>query len=287
MIQGGLTSVISNVIESYKTFLMVKYPSHHTLFCNRLCNKPESAKAEAVLFSLLRTAVDDVAVAEDVVTGGADFLCSKDDAKFIVEVTSLAGEAVAGQSGWPNGVPEDSTAGSFGLITHMLRTRASEKVPQLAGYEMPRVLAISCEHVASDVLLGPLGAEAFLTSDTKIAVPLYTDEASNKGIHLTTDLKNSVFFRFNNGLVEPCRQSISVVLLVSIFADKALVVGILHPVPQHAFSIRLLPTVPFLRMKKWPPEGRGIETEWVVYSPKPAEFVHHEVVFRDKELKRI
>jgi hypothetical protein len=122
--------VIPEIVESYKTFLMVKFSSHYTLFCNRLHNKPESAKAEAVLFSLLRSVVDDVAVAEDDISGGADFLCSKDEAKFIVEVTSLEGEAVAAQSGWPNGVPEDGTAGSFGLITHMLRTRASGKAPQ-------------------------------------------------------------------------------------------------------------------------------------------------------------
>ncbi|MCX5733532.1 MAG: hypothetical protein NTW68_04300 [candidate division NC10 bacterium] len=279
--------MLAATIESYMTFLSVKYPSHYKPFCNRLDSKPESARAEAVTFSWLRSQFEDVTIAEDVVTGGADFLCVSESGKIIVEVTCAESEAVATQSGWPNGVPEDGSGGSFGLVTHILRTKASEKAPQLSGYEMPRVLAITCEHVVADVLLGPLGAEMFLTSDTKIAVPIATGEPIDEKTFLTTDLKDSVFFRFSNGIVEPCRQSISSIFLISILADKVFVVGILHPHPQHALPIRLLPSVPFLRVKKWPPENHGIETEWVIHSPKPTEFYHQEVAFKDKELRSI
>jgi hypothetical protein len=279
--------VIAATVESYKDFLSVKYPSHYRLFCNRLNSKPESARAEAVTFSLLWSQFGDVTIAEDVVTGGADFLCVTESGKIIVEVTCVEGEAVAAQSRWPNGVAEDGSGGSFGMITHMLRTKASEKASQLSDYEMPRVLAITCEHIGADVLLGPLGAEMFLTSETKIAVPIATGEPIDDKIHLTTDLQDSVFFRFENGVVEPCRRSISAILLVSIFADKCLAVGILHPQPQHVFPIRLLPSVPFLRMKKWPPENHSIETEWVIHNPTPTTFYHQEVTFRDKELRGI
>jgi hypothetical protein len=203
--------------------------------------------------------------------------------KFIAEVTCLEREAVAAQSGWP----EDSASGSFGMITHMLRTKASEKASQLSGYEMPRALAITSEHAAADFLLGPDGAEAFLTSDTKITVPIAAGEPVDERIHLTSDLKDSVFFRFKNGIVEPCRRSISVIFLISIFADKSLVVGILHPDPQHVFPISLLPSVPFLRMRRWPPEDQKIETEWVIHSPRAAEFYHQEVILKEKELRSI
>lgn len=279
--------MLAETIESYKTFLSVKYPSHYTPFCNRLDCKPESARAEAVTFSLFRSQFEDVIISEDVGTGGADFLCVSESRKIIVEVTCAESEAVAAQSGWPNGVPEDGSGGSFGLITHMLRTKASKKAHQLSGYEMPQVLAITCEHIAADFLLGPLGAEMFLTSDTKISVPIATGKPIDEKIHLTTDLKDSVFFRFRDGIFEPCRQSISAILLISIFADKLYVVGILHPHPQHSFPISLLPSVPFLRMKKWPPENHGIETEWVIHSPKPTAFHHREVTFKDKELRSI
>ena len=278
-------NLIAKTVESYKDFLQVKYPSHYTFFCRRLSSHPESARAEAVTFSLFRSACEDVKIAEDIVTGGADFLCTAKDTEFIVEVTCLEGEAVAAQSGWPNEAPEGVTGGSFGMITHMLRTKASEKASQLSGYKMSRILAITTEHVAADVLLGPYGAETFLTSDTKITVPI--GEPIKGKVHLTTDLKDSVFFRVKNGVVESCRRSISAILLSSIIGDKSLVVGILHPNPQYQFPIKLLPSVPFLRMQKWPPENHVIETEWVIHSPKLAEFYHYEVVFKDRELRNI
>ena len=74
---------------------------------------------------------------------------------------------------------------------------------------MPRILAITSEHVAADVLLGPHGAEALLTSDTKIEVSI--DKSIDK-VEEATDLKDSVFFRFKNGVIEPCKQSISGIL---------------------------------------------------------------------------
>ncbi len=81
--------VVSKIVESYKNFLMVKYPAHLGPFCKRLRNNRESARAEAVTFSLLRPIVEEINIAEDVVEGGVDFLCSNTDVKFIVEVTSL------------------------------------------------------------------------------------------------------------------------------------------------------------------------------------------------------
>jgi len=38
---------------------------------------------------------------------------------------------------------------------------------------------------------------------------------------------------------------------------------------------------------KWPPENNQIETEWVIQRPKPAEFYHREVKFKDEELRSI
>jgi hypothetical protein len=170
------------------------------------------------------------------------------------------------------------------MITHKLRTKASRKTPQLSDHSFPRILVITCEHVAADVLLGPGGAEALLTSDTKIAVPI-GKQIDKVGI--VTDLKNSVFFRSVNGELESCRRSISAILLISILADKSLVTGILHPDPNYKFPIKLLPSVPFLRMKKWPPENNIIEIDWLIYEPKAKEFYHRKVEFKDEELRSL
>ena len=274
----------AEIIESYKCFLEVKYPTHYKSYCTRLKNKPESAKAEAVTFSILRSNFDDVKLAEDISTGGADFFCSSNDVKFIVEVTCIETESVVTQSGWKNKVPHtpNKTAFSFGMITHMLRTKVSSKAAQLSGYNLPRILIITSEHIGADFLLGPRAAEILLTSDTKIKVPI---GKPIRKVGLATDLKDSVFFRFKNGSLESCRRSISAILLISIFDDKSLIVGILHPDPQYIFPIMLLPSVPFLRMKRWPPENNNIEIEWVINKPKTEVFYHRKITFKNEELK--
>ena len=274
----------TDVVESYKNFLELKYPTHYKKYCDLFNSNAESAKAEAVTFSLLRSIPYDIKIAEDINTGGADFLCKSEDIEFIAEVTCLEAESVSGQSGWKNEVPKNDTSGSFRMITRKLLTKASRKAPQLSGYSIPRVLVITCEHIAADFLIGPHGAETFFTSDTRIEVPI-GKPIDNVG--LATDLKNAAFFKSKDGVIETCRRSISAILLISIVADKSFLVGILHPDPQYEFSIRLLPSVPFLRMRKGPPADNNIEIEWVIHKPKPGEYYHRKIDFKDEELRTI
>lgn len=271
----------SEVIDNYKDFLEIKYPLLYRIYCGRLNDNPEAGRAEAIMFSLLRNTVDQIKVHEDASTGGVDFLCVKRGNQFVVEVTCLEAESVATQSGWPNEIT-DGTAGWFRMITHMLRTKTSSKTYQLSGYAMPRLLVITSEHVAADVLLGPHGAKALLSSDTEIEVPI-GEPIENIGV--VTRLKDSAFFRFSNGTIEPCKRSISAILLVTILADRSLIVGVLHPDPVYQFPINLLPSVPFLRLKEWPPKDNHLETEWIIDKPKPGDFVHQKVVIKDEELR--
>jgi hypothetical protein len=275
-------TLTTNVVESYREFLFVKYPTHEKKFCNLLKSSPQSAKAEAVIFQLLRLLFDDVVVAEDISTGGADFLCRADEMELIAEVTCLEAESVTKQSGWENSIPEDGSAGWFRMITHKVRGKASTKASQLSGYTASRVLVISCEHIASDVLIGPHGAEVFFTGQPRIAVPIGDPIDS---INTVTDLRDSIFFDVNDGVVEPGRQSISATLLVSVFAHDASVVGILHPHPQIPLPVSLFPSAPFLRMRKGPPTEMEIETEWVAHKPNPWRYYHNPVVLKDSELR--
>jgi hypothetical protein len=274
----------SEIIDSYRTYLEVKYSDHFKKYCKRVDNQPESTKAEAILFSILRSTFSDIVIAEDISTGGVDFKCEADDSKFIVEVTSLEAESVVDQSGWKNKVEENGAFNSFSMITHKLRTKASGKADQVSGADMPRILAITTEHSGGNFLLGPHAARTLLTSDTKIKVPINSPEF-NAG--LATDLKDSVFFRWKDGVVEACRQSISAILLISILSDKCLMVGILHPCPACVFPIQLFPEVPFVRLKKWPPDDHNIETEWVIHSPSMTEFLYRPITFKEDELRNI
>ena len=257
---------LHDLVDNYKRFLNVNYPNHAKPYCTRLKNQPESATAEAVVYCFLEANLEDVQVAEKMDVGGVDFKCKERDAEFVAEVTCLEAEAVTSQSGLPAG---PSCGGHYSMITDVLRTKASGKAKQMSMYNCPRVLVMACQHAGASPVLGISGAEDLLTSETKIAIGSIN---SPDGNYLVTDLANSVFFRLENGHVKPCRRSISAILLISLSVVSAFVTGILHPDPIHRFPIEYLPTVPFVRLQKWPLENYKIQTEWITHRPPKQEF---------------
>ena len=100
-----------------------------------------------------------------------------------------------------------------------------------------------------------------------------------------THLDDSVFFRFKkDSSIEPCRQSISAMLLTHILGESCKKVGILHPEPAVSFDIDLLPEIPFLRISNWSFREHTIGLKWVISDPKPAHFHYSRVEFQRDEL---
>lgn len=277
---------VEDLVHNYNRFLSEKYPTLLKGYCNR---KPDSARAEAVTFHFFKNHSDNIQVKEDPAKGGADFQCKTDTAKFIVEVTCLDAESVACKSGLKNESPLKRSSEWYSGITGKLFGTTKRKASQISGYDCPRILVIACEHPQADMLLGTIDAEFLLTGEQKIIVLPFNNQSEN--LDLETDLKNSVFFRYNKeiGQLESCRRSISAILLFSIFGANVFVVGILHPDPVHKFPIKFLPSVPFVRLKKWPPENGIFEIEWISYKtdehlieePEPHRFWY------DEELRNI
>ena len=257
---------LHDLVDNYKRFLNVNYPNHAKSYYTRLKNQPEGATSEAVVYSFLKANLDDVQVAEKMDVGGVDFKCKVGDAEFVAEVTCLETEAVISQSGLPTG---PSYGGHYSMITDVLRTKASGKATQMSRYNCPRVLVMTCQHAGTSAILGIGGAEDLLTSETKIAIGSISNPGGN---HLVTDLDNSVFFRWKNDRVESCRRSISAILLFRLSGVSAFITGISHPDPIHKFPIEFLPTVPFVRVKKWPLENNRIKIEWVTHKPPKQDF---------------
>ena len=272
--------MILEIVESFKQYLEVKYPSHLPQYTGRLNGEQFGARAEAVMYSALRQECEEVLIAESPSHGGLDFLCTVDEREFLVEVTALAPDVVSERSS----LYPDDPVGSFSLLTHTLRNRVSRKTRQMAGSAVPRVLAIATEHDWGGVLLGPLGAQSLLASDLQIAVPVGGAEADHMS---ATNLADSAFFRPGEGGVESCRRSVSAVLLVAIGGGKCEMVGVLHPDPVHPFAYGLFPQVPFVRLVDWPIEEGEFEIEWVVSRPTPAQINPGVVRFNDEELRAI
>ena len=263
-----MSTRIDDIVDNYENFLDNEYPAHiKKRFCNRLASHPAGARAEVITFHFFRSNVDDVRIEEASGVGGADFRCSRKESEFIAEVTSLDAESVARKSGIENRIPENCSVRSFQWITQKIEATASKKTSQLSGYSCPRILVMTSEHCdAQDLISSKIPAEFLLTGETQIPIP-HPFANPEPGLHLETHLQGSVFLQANEEeeKIEPCRQSISAILLCSVFENAMKVIGILHPDPVHKFPIKFLPSIPFVRLKKWPPENNKIGTEWVTH----------------------
>jgi len=264
-------NIINDLCDNFKEYLKAQASSHYDAFCNRLQSKPESAHGEAVVFSYLNSNRLKVKNFEDPARGGPDFICEGYSQQFVVEATSLDSNAVSNHSGIPNRIPEGIEAHSFKAINHLLKRKATEKAPQVAGLELPRVLAITIEHAHSSVLFTTAMIHNLMTGNTKISVPLNNPDAISKE---TTSLENSVFFKFSEGKIVPCRQSISAIITLEIFDNECRVLGMLHPDPAIKFTPGFLPTTPFLKLMEWPIKENKIFTEWITYNPESARYYY-------------
>lgn len=271
---------LDDVVNDHGKFLSEKYPAHAKMFRDRLNTDPEAARAEAVIFSALRQAGYEVAVNEDTGKGGADFLCTSREGQIVAEVRCIRSSTVAQHSKWPEKVSEE--AHFFGPITDVIRQCVSSKISQLAEHPFPRVLCLTTEHWGGGVLFHTL-ARDIMTSETKISMPV---GSPNPSISITTDLGESVFFRFDkDGHVQPCRQSISAILLAHVHGDGTSVLGLLHPQPQVELPIGMLPNIPFLRASNWPFADGIIQTEWIIARPSAKRFIHFPAGIMDEKLR--
>ena len=272
---------IDGVIQSYAEYLGESHPQNFGRFEGLCVSDREAALAEAIVFRMLQTIQVRPEIHDQPQTGGPDFVCScwrgplfkpQPQDRFVVEATSLSIDAVTNRSGIPNEVPDDISGGAYGLVTQNIVNKAKAKTPQLGNYLMPRVLAIVSSHVAVPALFNEATAKWALVSDPYWKHEIGSDVTDTAEY---TNLEKSVFIRPGpDGRIEPCRQSISAILLVAVYGDKSKVLGILHPEPAYPLNVEFLPKIPFVRISRWPIIDGKIFTEWVVGSPSGQNFPH-------------
>lgn len=280
-------TTIDGVLDSFQEYLRIAHPANAVRFERLRAAARESALAEAVVFQLLEQIGVKPQINDSVASGGPDFICSggyqspvlrrfatpDPSARFLVEATSFDLDAVTRQSAIPREI-EDARGGPFRLLTSTIRGKASEKAPQLAGHEMARILAITSSHAGAAALFNTATAAWCLTSNPGIQVP----HGGGPGTPVT-NLSDSVFLKPGSAgaNIEACRKSISAVLLISVHGNHSRVLGILHPEAAWPLDYRLLPTIHFVRLAKWPIADGIIETEWVIGDPEPHKFLHMRV----------
>jgi hypothetical protein len=279
----GSTNV-DGVIQSYAEYLHEAYPQNLDRFEQSRASDPDAALAEAVVFRMLQTMSVRPEIHDQPQKGGPDFICycnrgplhkpiSED--RFIVEATSLTPDTVTRHSGIANIVPEEIGGGAFGLVTQNIVNKAKAKAAQLANYPMPRILAITSNHVATPALFNAATAMWALVSEVHWRHEIGSDVVDPAEY---TNLERSVFLRPGpDGTIEACRKSISAILLIAVYGDKSEVYGIQHPEPAYPLYVGWLPKVPFIRISPWPIIDGKIFTEWVVGSPSGYCLAHMPV----------
>ena len=238
---------VYDLLDEHRHFLDANQPEHSNSFHQRCNNQPEAARAEAVVFAFFKRNGYDIQVEETRNEGGVDFRAKKDNIEFVIEVTSILRETFTKRSG----APESSISGKgyhvdlYG-VARQIRHETFDKAKQMSGYDCPTILVIACEHPEyADFLHDKevFGPKMLLTSPPKLEIP------SGNNV---TDLADSLFFKFRdnrNDRIVFCRKSISAVLLFYIHERiRSEIVGILHPKPAYNFSIKLLPSVPFVEV---------------------------------------
>ena len=256
---------VSNLVDNYICFLEKEVrPKQLNEYRVRLENNKGGAESEAVAYHFFKSKVEQIQVYETLNEGGVDFECQVGDSNFVAEVTHLDNESISQMSGLKNELSSDSPARFYSKINPILFKTVSRKTSQMSGYGCPGILIIACSHLHAGVLLRTIDAEWLLVGDNKIEMSAFKKAGGFTSINNVTEMENSCFLRWN-ACWEPAHRDISAILLFEVSGASAFILGILHPEPKHEFLPELLPSTPFVRLKKWPPEFDKFEIEWIKY----------------------
>jgi hypothetical protein len=172
-----------------------------------------------------------------------------------------------------------------GILT-ALRSRLSSKSSrwQARKYAGPRVLFVGSQHMSSNVLFMG-GIAEFLTGSSKIVVPISRSGGPAGEPYVATEFENAAHLtKDRSGNATLFRRTYAIVLFAGIDPDKALIMGMLHPEPQHMLSYEIFPEVPFARIQ-WPIQNNVVQVEWVIAHPRPHHSYYFPIEMAETELR--
>lgn len=255
-----------DILDNYINFLEEHYPSLATQYQQRLESNRTGARAEAIAFYFFSTSLDEIEINEHSKKGGTDFLCKTEHSNFVAEITSIATDTITKKSGLKDNLTEGVTVWAFSPITQKLCDTVNSKEAQMSEYDLPGVLVIASDHLLADLLFTPFHTERLLVGDITIGLSIPKIRQENQEVSFVnqTDLKYGCFLQKNQDW-HVCNRSISAVILFHMTGAYASMLGLLHPDPKHDFLPNFLPSVPFVKLKKYPPDQNVLEVEWVKY----------------------
>ena len=227
----------SRLIDGHRDWLSSFDDHYLRKWDDRFAADPQAAICEAEVRQLLSDHTVRVHLNEDPACGGPDFLCTKNDTHFYVEVAAASMAAVRDSTGLDTVLSDRGCP--FDLLTRKIRAAVRGKTAQLQECEWPAILAISTLHQeASQRHVINWSIEDSLTGSPSIV--------SNGD---ATDLRDAVFLRGTPEGIEYMARPISAILVCGFGTQPAVVAGMLHPAPVRPFERELLSNIPFCRLR--------------------------------------
>jgi len=263
---------LENLIKDYSTFLDKQYNWLKPFGKLRikkwedfLKSNPEGAICEAMTCEFLEKNRINVVPYENLSTGGPDFLCTRGNNQFYVEVTCVTKDKVTSQTKL-NDKPQGPCY--YHLLTDVFLNEISNKTSQCSSLNNSCLVAIgTLHHQGGAKCFGKRAVEDLLTGTTRLTMKYDAEKGQGVGsIYESTNLRDSAFIRFMKGAtggIEFARNPISSVLLCTFGFDPAKVVGAFHPNPNHKFDRTLLPNIDFCRIVQGSLETGCLKVEWI------------------------
>jgi len=263
-----LKSIYSKVIDEHQSWLKHFGQQHLNKWEKLLKNQPEPAICEATTRKLFSEHEVDVEPYEDISKGGPDFLCTKNDKHFYVEVTCITKGAATKKTKLDAEPQINSSPRWYRPPIQQILEEMRNKTPQCKDLNEPCLLTICTLHFGVGfICFGDKDiAEMVLTGTPHVSWSIDSGSVKlQKEPHTATELKNSCFVRPRKNKpcsIEEARKTISAVLLCSSYMKPPHAVGILHPNPNYHFDRSLLPDIGFCRLGEGYQSGK-LKVEWV------------------------
>jgi len=265
-IPSDLIGMYAKVIAEHRVWFQQFDKGRLKKWEDLLKNNSEAAICEAATRKLLSDNTIEVKPCNNYSGKSPDYICTKGDKQFYVEVTCVSINKLTNKCGMPPDRPADGGHYPF-LLTDVLLGEICNKTPQCSDLNSPCILCVGTLHYnAGSDYFGKLAAMALLTGTPQFATNWNPETGDVVGDpHQITNLRDSAFIRFTkkaDGIIEYARTPISAVLLCPFVCLPVEVVGMLHPNPNHPFDRALLPKIEFCRLVEGYQNGL-LTVEWI------------------------
>lgn len=153
--------ILEDLIKAYKTLLKKQDAKLITKYEMIEKTNADGAKFEAACYWFLRSRGLTVKIDDTGAGGGADFLCCGPNCRFVVEATTINTLAMESKTGMKH--DQRGVSGGWYSRFPTLYAKLNDKVRQLQGYDIPRMVAVGSFHNESFSLFRDVMADEYFS----------------------------------------------------------------------------------------------------------------------------